>query len=376
MTGRIYVIDDDGGIRAMEEQRYASEDLLQTLLEDHPELLAGDLISPTSPREWLLVSREPSVPGEEDGGARWFLDHLFVDQEAIPTLVEVKRSTDTRIRREVVGQMLDYAANAVVYWPPGSIRRRFEETCVERGEFPDEVIHGRFDLVEGDVDAFWDTVETNLRSKKIRLLFVADEIPAELRRIIEFLNESMPATEVLGIELKQFTDGQVKTLVPSVIGHTSAAEQAKGSASRSGTVWSRSRLKAWLTDNEGAKEAIALSDLLTFAEREADDIGPGSGIRPGFSFRLNIDGRPRTLWSTRSAGADRPLVVEFGLGYLKEAESPGLADSYLADIKSGGGNLTILNPDQDWPRVELGSLSDKERQHVKDATARLKSQLH
>jgi len=28
-------------------------------------------------------------------------------------VVEVKRGTDTRIRREVVGQMLDYAANAV-----------------------------------------------------------------------------------------------------------------------------------------------------------------------------------------------------------------------------------------------------------------------
>jgi hypothetical protein len=35
----------------------------------------------------------------------------------VPTLVEVKRSDDTRIRREVVGQMLDYAANGVVYWP-------------------------------------------------------------------------------------------------------------------------------------------------------------------------------------------------------------------------------------------------------------------
>jgi hypothetical protein len=38
-----------------------------------------------------------------------------LDQDAIPAIVEVKRSTDTRIRREVVGQMLDYAANSVVY---------------------------------------------------------------------------------------------------------------------------------------------------------------------------------------------------------------------------------------------------------------------
>lgn len=37
------------------------------------------------------------------------MDHLFVDQDAIPTLVEVKRSSDTRIRREVVGQLLEYS---------------------------------------------------------------------------------------------------------------------------------------------------------------------------------------------------------------------------------------------------------------------------
>lgn len=38
--------------------------------------------------------------------------------------MEVKRSTDTRIRREVVGQMLDYAANGVRYWPAEELRVR------------------------------------------------------------------------------------------------------------------------------------------------------------------------------------------------------------------------------------------------------------
>jgi hypothetical protein len=34
-----------------------------------------------------------------------------VDEAGVPTLVEVKRSSDTRARREVVARMLDYAAN-------------------------------------------------------------------------------------------------------------------------------------------------------------------------------------------------------------------------------------------------------------------------
>ncbi|MBS1252773.1 MAG: hypothetical protein MAG451_01815 [Anaerolineales bacterium] len=115
MSGQIYLLQEDGTLQSLSEQPYGSEDLLQMLLEKYPDLLAGDQIDESEPRRWLLVSREAGVPSEEDGYDQWSLDHLFLDQDGIPTLVEVKRSSDTRIRREVVGQMLDYAANAVVY---------------------------------------------------------------------------------------------------------------------------------------------------------------------------------------------------------------------------------------------------------------------
>jgi hypothetical protein len=42
------------------------------------------------------------------GGAstdRGYLDHLFLDQDAVPTLVKVKSSEKTQIRREAVSQM-------------------------------------------------------------------------------------------------------------------------------------------------------------------------------------------------------------------------------------------------------------------------------
>src|SRR5215467_1408492 len=108
----------------MDESRYDSEAVLQELLAKYPDLLAGDAVG-DEPRRWLLVDREAGLPTEEDGGGRWAVDHLFLDQDAIPTLVEVKRSSDTRIRREVVGQILDYAANAVLYWPIETLRAQF-----------------------------------------------------------------------------------------------------------------------------------------------------------------------------------------------------------------------------------------------------------
>lgn len=127
MSGGIYLVQGDGQLVEMTDQDYASEDRLQVLLAKYPNLLAGDQIDSNELRRWLLVSREVSLASEEDGAGRWSVDHLFLDQDAIPTIVEVKRSTDTRIRREVVGQMLDYAANAVVYWPVDALRSRFEE---------------------------------------------------------------------------------------------------------------------------------------------------------------------------------------------------------------------------------------------------------
>lgn len=168
MVGHIYVLQDNGQLIAMNEQAYPSEALLQTLLEQYPHLLAGDQINSHEPRKWLLVSREMPIPSSEDGIKHWFVDHLFLDQDAIPTLVEVKRSSDNRIRREVVGQMLDYAANGVVYWPAEQIRNCFETNCETQGLNPDQML---VELLGDDADPekFWQLVKTNLKAGKIRL---------------------------------------------------------------------------------------------------------------------------------------------------------------------------------------------------------------
>lgn len=107
MTGRIYLLKDNSDLMAMEEAPYDSEKLLQEMLAQYPDLLAGEQINSDEPRRWLLVTREMPVQGDEDDSPRWSLDHLFLDQDAVPTLVEVKKGSSTDIRRKVIGQMLD-----------------------------------------------------------------------------------------------------------------------------------------------------------------------------------------------------------------------------------------------------------------------------
>ncbi len=132
MTGKIYLLQEDGSLQAMSERSYVTEERLQVLLKDYPDLLAGEQMDEENPRRWLLVSREVGVPIKEGGGDWMSLDHLFLDQDATPTLVEVKRGSDTRLRREVVGQMLDYASNAVAYWSVEHLRSRFEAACEDQ----------------------------------------------------------------------------------------------------------------------------------------------------------------------------------------------------------------------------------------------------
>lgn len=116
----------------MTERLYETEDVLQALLAEHPEVLAGG----DEGREhegWVLVRREAGVADAADSSSRWSLDHLYLDAGGVPTLVELKRSTDTRSRREVVAQMLDYAANATAFWKVDLLQARFEIECERQG---------------------------------------------------------------------------------------------------------------------------------------------------------------------------------------------------------------------------------------------------
>ena len=59
----IFSLKETGNLEKVPNQPYNSEDLLQSLIEKYPELLAGDQINPDKPVRWMLVKREAGVPG-------------------------------------------------------------------------------------------------------------------------------------------------------------------------------------------------------------------------------------------------------------------------------------------------------------------------
>lgn len=286
MTAGIFIVQPDGSLLALSESPYDSEDVLQLLLERYPALLAGHQVDAERPRRWLLVKRELGIPDGENAAVRWSLDHMFLDQDAVPTLVEVKRSSDTRIRREVVGQMLDYAANAVAFWPAERLQAEFEATVSRAGGEPSTVLR-EFLQGEMEAEAFWSRAKTNLQAGRLRMVFVADDIPVELRRIIEFLNEQMDPAEVLGVEIKQYMGGGVQSLVPRVIGQTAEAEQRKGTGS-SGREWDEARFLEVLDARSNPAEARVARAILSWTRRPNVRLWWGRGTRDG-SFYVQYD---------------------------------------------------------------------------------------
>jgi len=215
----VFLLRGEDSLVPMQPGKFAFENDFQRLLARFPELLVGDQIDPQNPRRWILIKREQGISTGEAGSPTWAVDLVFLDQDGIPTLVEIKRKEDSRLRRGVVGQMLDYAANCGNYWTVEALRAGFESSCRDAGKSHEKALA---DLLAPGVTPpeFWELVRTNLKTKNIRLLFVADAIPIELRRVVDFLNEQMESVEVLAVELRQFVSDDLKTIVPTVYGHS------------------------------------------------------------------------------------------------------------------------------------------------------------
>jgi hypothetical protein len=223
----IYVANESGMTEEMERIRVKDETReLQDILGHNYDLLAGDQIDPEDPCRWMLIKREMPVPDPSTGNNRWSIDFLFVDHNAMPTFVECKRFNDTRSRREVVGQMLEYAANGQFYWSKETLRGHAEASAkVSKYSFEETFrnLHSGIDSVE----SFFSQVLENLKEGQLRIVFFLEEAPNELKSLVDFMNKQMVSSEILLVEARQYKLNATKVVVPTLFGFTEQARQLK-----------------------------------------------------------------------------------------------------------------------------------------------------
>ncbi|NEO86789.1 MAG: hypothetical protein F6J87_21405 [Spirulina sp. SIO3F2] len=362
MSGGIYLIQGNDQLVAMTEKPYDSESLLQELLERYPNLLGVTPAVPETSLNWLVVRRTGSIPTEDVGIERWSLNYLFLDQQAIPTLVEVQHEGEPRPRQEIIGQMLDYAANAGVYWPVESIVDQFEVNCRRQNRDPEQVF-ADFLGSEANEEKFWQQVKTNLQAGKIRLMFVADHIPAEMQRVVEFLNKQMDPAEVLAVEIKQYISPEngLKTLVSNVIGQTAEALQKKASTYRGRRQWDESSFLAAYVARFGEDETELIKKLYDWIENCTDKVAIhwGTGDRyGGFSARLR---NPSPLPDLFFVGIDGNLQIDSRLYAETRPFNHEGGWLELRNRLSEIGLALPINPQEPrFPKMQLFTVPDVE----------------
>ena len=210
MIDPFYVRTDQASLARPVEAAFATETELQDLIAANPDLLCGTKLTPAHPRRWILIRDEQKMRA---AGTVWRVDLLFIDQDAVPTIVEVKRGTNPQIRREVNGQMIEYAAHAS-NWQAEDLRGVFESISNDSSRALATLVGKPLD--EEGLDAFWSQVQANLSNKRLRLIWATDALPEATLGVVEFLNEQMPSIEAVAIEIKRFISGDVEIIVPRI----------------------------------------------------------------------------------------------------------------------------------------------------------------
>jgi hypothetical protein len=281
---KVYMLSKDMGAASLQRLRCADESKeLQDLLEQNPHLLPGEQIYPEDPPQWLLIKREMPVTDPVTGTDRWSVDFLFVDHMAIPTLVECKRCDDTRARREVIAQMLEYAANGHHYWSADELQAYAQKTAGGLANLDAWI--SRHNATGGTAKDFFGAVNANLRKATMRLIFFLEESPNELRSLVDFLNGQLKETEVLLVEARLYDSPSGRIVVPWLFGYTEEARVAKRE-SRS-QVARLSSERGELAYTSAVEQSILPQEVKSAIRTMLDTWPSAIGGAPGWVFGAN-----------------------------------------------------------------------------------------
>lgn len=202
---------------------------LQDLLFRNPLVIPGEQIEPGAAREWVVLAREVQIPEPDNGRLNWSLDLLLADQDGIPTFVECKLDQNHESRREVIGQLIEYAANAQYYWSIDEYRNQLLEQ-IHRCElnidtsFEERVRKVAADVTGGD---FMSKFFQSLLKSEFRLVLVVDVASRRLKSSVEFVNRQLHTIDFFIVELRHVSYGEDLLIAPQVFGFTEEIRSRK-----------------------------------------------------------------------------------------------------------------------------------------------------
>lgn len=188
---------------------YANEASLQQLIAEHPSLIPGVSARAVACREFS------SGVGPADV--------VILDESGDLTLIECKLTTNPQIRREIVGQVLDYASRL---W--GTSVDQFEAAWRRASKSDVSPLSG-FDDDGSDTR---ERLAQNLEVGRMRLVLAVDKVNDDLKRIVEYLNSiTVAEVSVFVMEFVRAERDGVEVLMPTAYGAELAGVKSRGERS-------------------------------------------------------------------------------------------------------------------------------------------------
>jgi len=203
-------IQIDSNINPLKEERFDDELPLQVLLEKYPELIPSEEII-GNPSFFLIQREFPVSVG--------YLDHLFIDQMMVPTIVETKVN-NSEIRRKIIGQGYEYLTSLFFEITGKQIIESAKRYWKDKYDYE---VSKRLDLKELNEKE----LDKNLKKPRLRLIFAADFIPRELRKFVEFINVASRGIDVYAVQVEQFPLDDKKIISISTWGPTESVVHDK-----------------------------------------------------------------------------------------------------------------------------------------------------
>ncbi|MFC2003636.1 hypothetical protein ACFLV4_06835 [Chloroflexota bacterium] len=338
---RKILIIEDGKPTLLDETEFTEEGKLQDYIEEYPTVIPlSEIIEGAS--DLLCIGREV-------GAGSGSMDLLFIDKEGLLTIVETKLRKNREVRREVIGQIIEYASY-VSQWTAGDVYKIANDYFLKSDKVPLEHRGSSLDTVmekvtgsEFSVEDFGTKVEQNLKDGRLRLIIGVDKLVEELRATVTFLN-SHSDFEILLLQVSSFEESESKkALIPLLFGYKPPSSSSSGQRKTSTE-------ENFFEDanKRCSEEAVnAMDDLYRFSKEKAAHIGWGTGtarrsfifhgVKRGLSFfTLYSDGAigNNVGWTALWQSLDKETLIDFWVNELNKRLEINISreEAYIANI--------------------------------------------
>ena len=362
-----------GSFKLISKQSYRNKKIggfgeksLQDLLIDFPELIPSDYINPEEPPIFIVVRNEAGVTAGS-------MDILLLDQYAVPTVVETKLIDNREIRRSVLAQGIEYLSHLQTEWSGDRFLEEAKEYWAKKEKAFEQLVQEKWGK---EFDSLYlSQLQSNIDTANMRLIIAADSIPSELRRMIEFLNNTSKF-EILGLEVALYSDEkdpENKYLIPTLLG---ASEQARGRKIITRSQWSKARFFKVVEESLLPEVIEKIKNLYAFAKKLTDrEPNWGTGKETGsFTAKLDINDNRFSVFSVYTDGN---ISINIGWNHKHLSETnKNISEKFRLEVnRIAKKSITRNSWENGWPKIALKPLSDQQLTSLMDLLKKFKKEL-